>query len=82
MDYFVVLIESKRWVAVNRDWVENPVLREQSKIFFSPNEQAVPDFSMPPQFYLKKECDGVYDCFVYKQFGKHTFICLVLYQDV
>lgn len=81
MVYFVALIESSKWLAVKKEWVQNPFLGQTSKIFFSPNENAVPDFTKPSEFYLNKDSDEVYNGFVYRQFGEYDrvrlWFCLI-----
>lgn len=68
--YFVILLESKRYVAVKKAWIENPTVGSQTKIFFSENNEAVADFTLGNWFYLYPKIDAVYNGFVYREFGK------------
>lgn len=71
MNFFVAYLESKRYIALKESWIQNPILGKESKVFFSNDENTVPDFSLPIQFYLNNREDGVYDAFVYRKFGKY-----------
>lgn len=80
MIFFVALLESKKWLAVKKAWVENPVVGQESKIFFSEKENAIPDFSKPIGYYLNVQSDGVYDGFICRQFGRfHCFLFYFIY---
>lgn len=71
MDFFAVYLESKRFVVIKRQWIENAVVGKLSKVFFSPNCNSVPVFNCRTRYYLNTNVDACYKAFIYKAFGKH-----------
>lgn len=70
MNFYVVFLASKRFVVIKRNWVQNAVVGKPSKVFCSPNPNAVANFNSKVGFYLNTGIDACYDAFVYKAFGK------------
>lgn len=73
MNFYVVYLESGKYIALKRNWVQNPILGEESMVFLSKDESANPNFSSEQLFYVNKNVDATYKAFVYKRFGI-TFI--------
>lgn len=71
MDFFVVYLASKRFVIVKKDWVQNAVVGKPSKVFVSPNPDAVANFNNKVTFYLNTTVDACYEAFICKAFGKY-----------
>lgn len=63
-------MECQKWLAVKKQWIEKPIVGDETKMFYSKNDEKCADFSKEIRYYLNKEDDGVYNCFVYRQFGK------------
>lgn len=70
MDYFVVYLKSMKYFTVHRKWIQNPVVGEQSKIFYSSNFNDVADFTCAVLYFLDKSVAACYNAFVYKVFGE------------
>lgn len=70
MDFFVVFMECRRYVAVKKQWIQNPVIGTESKMFFSNDKEAAPNFQLEQQYYLNERNDACYNVFVRKSFGK------------
>lgn len=70
MNFFAVYLQCKRFIAIKSDWVENAMVGNPSKIFYSENQNAIADFSTSPLYYLNKSINACYEAFVYKSFGK------------
>lgn len=73
MNFFVVQTESMRWLAVKRDWVQNPILKKRSLVFLSPNPNEIADFKIQSSFYINQHENSVYESFVWPEFGKYFF---------
>lgn len=73
MNFYVVYLESGQLVALQENWIQNPILGKKSKVFISENDVAFPNFALDPLFYINKKIDAVYNAFVYKKFGKIYF---------
>lgn len=71
---FVAILLSKRFVIVNDNWIENPTIGGETRIFFSPDEAAVPDFGLAEKFLLNKNVPNVYRGYVCKHFGKFLIL--------
>lgn len=71
MNFFAVYLASKRIIALQPNWIENPVVGKPSKVFFSKNPNTVADFSTEPLHFLNGSIDACYEAFVYKCFGKY-----------
>lgn len=48
---------------------ENPSIGEETRIFFSPDEASVPNFTLTEKFLLNKNVANVYRGYVLKHFG-------------
>lgn len=69
MEYFVVyLIKNKRYLALPMNWIQNPILGQESKVFFSADINVAPDFSLEIGYYLNKNVNACYESYVYKCF--------------
>lgn len=68
--YFVIYLKCKRYIALHRNLVQNPVVGNPSKVFFSPQKSSTADFSLGTYHYLRPTIDACYDGFVYRNFGK------------
>ena len=72
MEYFVVYLKSKRYIAVPKHWIENPTLGLRSTIFFSGNGfNTQADFSLGKKHYINGKVDACYDAFVFKSFHSY-----------
>lgn len=68
--FFVVSIGGT-YIDLKPNWIEKPVLNTYTKVFFSPNEEAIADFQLPSDpFYFLSDCTGCYLAYVVKMFGK------------
>lgn len=65
MEKFIVVYLEKK------EYFENRNLSKQTKIFFSPNQDEIPDFTKKTKFYVNKNQAQCYDAVVVKRFGKH-----------
>lgn len=70
MTFYVVFLASKRFVVIKKNWLQNAVVGKPSKVFYSPNPDAIANFNSEVGFYLNTTIDACYDTFVYKAFGK------------
>lgn len=70
----VTILLSKRFIIVQNNWVENPTIREETKIFFSPDSTAQPNFQLEEKFLFNKDAACVYKGYVLKEFGKYKVI--------
>lgn len=72
MEYFVVYLKCKRYIVIPKHWVKNPVLRQESTIFFSGNGfDSTPDFSCEKKHYVDDKENACYDAFVFKSFDNY-----------
>lgn len=71
MEYYVVYLKCKRYIALPKDWIENPVIGQRSKVFFSGNASSTPDFTCEEKFYPDEKVNACYEAIVYKSF--HTY---------
>lgn len=70
---FIIVLESRRFLIVhNEAWIEKPVPGCFSRYFFSPNENALPDFTTKNKYLFDNQQEGWYNCFVNRVFGKNT----------
>lgn len=72
MAFYVVFLECRRFVSIKEDWIQNPIVGQESKIFISQNNSSAPDFTLETSFYMRKD-DACYNGFVYRNFGKKLF---------
>lgn len=70
MAFFAVYLASKRFIVIKRQWIKNPVVGKPSKVFLSPNINAVPIFNDRPRYYLNTKVNACYDAFIFKAFGE------------
>lgn len=66
--FSVILLKSKRYIIVRSTWIENPKFSVLTKVFYSPNEFAVPDFSLDTKYLFDKRCAGAYQGFLIRHF--------------
>lgn len=71
-NFFVVYLASKRFIVVKKDWVKNAVDGKPSKVFFSPNPDAVANFNNKVAYYLNTTVDACYEAFICKAFGNYN----------
>lgn len=72
MNFFVVYIESGRYLPIKKEWIENPSCGQRSKIFSSPHADAEPDFDCGNILhYFNPKTDACYSAFVVKGFGNY-----------
>lgn len=71
MEYFVVFLKCKRYFALPKHWIENPVLGKPSTVFFSGNGDSTPDFTCERKYYINQNVNACYDAFVYKSFDTY-----------
>lgn len=69
---FVVILLSKRFVIVPDNWLQNPSVSEETKVFFSPVQNAQPNFELATKFLFNKDASNVYKGYVVKHFGKYS----------
>lgn len=73
MAFHVVFLECRRFISIHEDWIQNPVVGEDSKFFISPNTNTAPDFTLDTCFYVRP-VDACYNAFVYRKFGEFQMI--------
>lgn len=71
MEYFVVYLKCKRYFALPKYWIENPVLGQKSKVFICDDTSALPDFTCEKKFYVNQKESACYDAFVLKSFDSY-----------
>lgn len=69
VSFFVVCLKSKRYLVLPQNWIENPVERQESKVFSSPNTEDIPNFELRTLHYVNNAIQATYDAFVLKKFG-------------
>lgn len=74
MAYFVVFLESKRWIVVRKQWIQNPNCGQKSAIFYTQNQNSVANFDAPTGFYLNERSECVYNAFIWREFGKYYMV--------
>lgn len=67
---FVIILKSKRFVIVKDDWVQNPIESEETKVFYSPDENSAADFDLEVKFLFNNKQRNVYFGYVWKRFGE------------
>lgn len=72
MNFFVVYLQCKRFIAVKKEWIKNPIIGHESTVFISRNTQAVANFDIVREYYVNEKEDACYDCFVYKGFSEYN----------
>lgn len=66
--FFAVYLKCKKFVVVKREWILNPVVREESLVFLSQNNDVVPNFQLEKGFYISKNVEMCYEGFIFKSF--------------
>lgn len=72
--FFVIYLKCKRFLIFPSEWVQNKTLGQESKIYFSPDNKANPDFNAQTRYYFNGAISACYDGFVYRTFGKFLFL--------
>lgn len=71
---FVVLLNGGKLLVVKKEWIEYPIVRTISKIFFSPYESSEINFKLPTMQIFSPEETACYLGLVCKHFGKYLLI--------
>lgn len=66
---FAVILLSKRFIIVRDDWIKEATIREETKIFFSPDSNAQPNFDLEVKFLFNEKSANAYKGYVLKHFG-------------
>lgn len=66
----VVLLKVEKLIVVKKDWVLNPILHSNTKVFFSPNKNDKPNFAMKSTYFFDERRTAVYHGYVLKEFGR------------
>lgn len=69
---FATILLSRRFIIVEDDWVENKRNGEKTRIFFSPNQNAEPNFDLEIKYLFNERVPNVYQGYVLKHFGKFS----------
>lgn len=67
-DFFVVCLKQKRFIIIKKEWIQNPSIGQMSKIFYSKNEDAIPNFDGSLKYYLNRGIEACYEGYVQKSF--------------
>lgn len=69
MAYFVVyLIKSKRYLAVQGNWIEFPIVGQESKVFISADTNVLANLNSRIGYYVNSNANACYEAYVYKEF--------------
>lgn len=71
MKYFVVYLKCKRYLAVPKHWIENPIVGQPSTVFYCGNGNTLADFSLDNKHYVDERVNACYDGFVLKSFDSY-----------
>lgn len=71
MVFYVAYLEQKKFIVVKEQWVENPEILKNSKIFYSPQQGSVADFSLPLSYYFDNNKTTCYNAFLSKSFSEY-----------
>lgn len=70
--FAVVLLESRQFILVPLNWVENSKINgEMTRVFSSPQEDEIPVFDLTENYLFDKDKTQVYNGFLRKKFGKN-----------
>lgn len=69
--FYVVYLECTKYIVVPENWLSKPTLGMESLVFYSPDSNKTPDFSLPNIHFLNEQDSGCYRGYVYKSFGKY-----------
>ena len=72
MSVFVVILKCGKLISVKSSWLKTtrPTCYTKSLVFFSPNNQDVPDFGLEQSYYFQPTIPACYESRVVKEFGK------------
>lgn len=66
--FYVVVLKQNRFLISKKEWIENPIINEFTKVFYSKNDNVCANFQNEPEYFLNKNIDAWYECFVVKRF--------------
>ncbi|XP_031639138.1 uncharacterized protein LOC116351195 [Contarinia nasturtii] len=66
--FLVVLRNKNKLISVRDTWVKNPIIDEKTIIFYSPNDQEIPDFDMKPSYFFNENTKACYEGRIVKRF--------------
>lgn len=64
----LVYLKCKRVIAIKYGWVQNPIIHEESVVFYGPDSEENPDFTLPEEYYLNKTKRACYRAAVMQKF--------------
>lgn len=67
----VILLEQKIFIAIKKQWVQNPMLYSKTVVFHSPNIGDEADFEFQKMFYFHQEKIACYNGYVNQIFGMY-----------
>lgn len=67
---FAILLKCNKLIAVDERWVNNRIIFEKSKIYFSPSQNSIADFNTETKYFFMGNEVACYDGVVYKHFRK------------
>lgn len=70
MAYVVILNNNKTVIAVQKNWILNPNLHQESLIFYSSNAMDKPDFTLQVKYHFQSEAPHCYYDRLLERFGK------------
>lgn len=68
MTFFVVVLEQNRLIILEGKWIENPTIREISRVFYSPNPETPANFDLKQTYLLGKQKNCCYTGYIVKKF--------------
>ena len=72
--FFRNLFKMQSFSGFQSQWVQNKTVGEETKVFSSPDCNAIPDFNAKTQYYFNGGISSCYDGFVYRVFGNFHFL--------
>lgn len=66
---YVVLLNHGRLLAIKREWIEFPILKTFSKVFFSSQKDVEANFGCPIMQVFSREQTACYLALICRQFG-------------
>lgn len=70
---FVILLNHKNLISVKKEWIEYPILSTISKIFFSPDRDAMVNFKLPLMQVFDENQAACYMGLVCRQLGMYPY---------
>lgn len=67
---YVVALKCNQFMRCKEAWLSNPRIDAETKVFFSPNFDAVANFNASKKLFFDPNVEAVYDGRVQKIFGK------------